>query len=45
MKQLATLDISIDEITKELEDEGVEKFAVAFTRLLDTIEARRKEVA
>lgn len=45
MKQLATLDIAIDEITKELEDEGVEKFAVAFTRLLDTIEARRKEVA
>ncbi len=41
---LATLDISIDEITEELEEEGVEKFAAAFTRLLDTIEARRKEV-
>ena len=45
MNKLVTLDVSIDDVTKELEDEGVEKFAVAFTRLLDTIEARRKEIA
>ena len=45
MDNLSTLDISFDEITGELEDEGVEKFAAAFTRLLDTIEVRRKEIA
>ncbi|MEA3352063.1 MAG: transaldolase [Chloroflexota bacterium] len=38
---LYALDISIDEATQELEDEGVRKFADAFTALLETIEKRR----
>jgi len=39
---LAKLGISIDEITQELEDEGVRKFAESFEGLLAAIEARRQ---
>jgi len=38
---LAELGISIDEITQELEDEGVRKFAESFEGLLQAIETRR----
>lgn len=40
---LASLGISIDEMTQELEDEGVQKFAEAFSDLMDVIEARRQD--
>lgn len=40
---LATLNISIDEITKQLEVEGVAAFTDAFNALLNTIEIRRQE--
>ncbi len=39
---LEKLGISIDEVTKQLEDEGVKAFADAFTVLLQTIDERRK---
>ena len=39
---LAELGVSIDEITQELEDEGVRKFAESFEGLIEAIEARRK---
>ena len=42
-RQLAEIGISIDEITQELEDEGVEKFADSFNGLLETIKQRREE--
>ena len=37
--------ISMDVVAKELEDEGVQAFAGAFTALLETIEERRASVA
>ncbi len=40
--RLAELGISMDEVTKELEDEGVGKFADAFHDLLDAIETIRQ---
>jgi transaldolase / glucose-6-phosphate isomerase len=40
-KLLSDLGISLDEITQELEDEGVQKFAESFDGLLDAIEAQR----
>jgi len=42
-EQLAELGISIDEITQELEDEGVESFADSFNDLMSVIETRRKK--
>lgn len=42
LDNLATLDISLDQATLELEQEGVTAFADAFTDLLNTIEARSK---
>jgi len=44
MKELANLGISIDEATEVLEAEGVEKFADAYTQLLDAIEEKRTEL-
>lgn len=41
--KLFEIGISIDEITQELEDEGVEKFADSFHDLLDVIEAHRQD--
>jgi len=43
MGRLAALGISIDEITQELEDEGVRKFADSFIDLLQTIESRKQK--
>ena len=41
---LTGLGISIDTLTQELEEEGVEKFSQAFHDLLDVIEDHRKDV-
>jgi transaldolase len=41
MGDLAYLGISIDEVTQELEVQGVKSFADAFTALLDSVESRR----
>jgi len=45
LAQLEAAGISMDVVTQELEDEGVESFADAFTQLLATIEERRKNAA
>lgn len=45
LKKLADAGISMDQITQELEEEGVKAFAEAFTQLLGTIEERRKSAA
>lgn len=45
LKRLAEAGISMDQVTQELEDEGVKAFADAFTQLLATIEERRKSAA
>lgn len=45
MAELANLGISMDEVTVELEKEGVQKFADSYTDLLNTIAERRKEFA
>jgi transaldolase/glucose-6-phosphate isomerase len=42
---LEDLGVSMDEVTAELEREGVKAFADAFTALLEAIEARRAEAA
>jgi transaldolase len=42
--QLAALGISIDQVTKELEIEGVKKFADSYTDLLATIEQQGQKV-
>jgi transaldolase len=36
--------ISLDEVTQELEIDGVQKFADSFVQLLAAIEAKRREV-
>ena len=45
LKRLADAGISMDQVTQELEEEGVKAFADAFTQLLGTIEERRKNAA
>jgi transaldolase/glucose-6-phosphate isomerase len=45
LKKLEDAGISMDQVTKELEEEGVKAFADAFTQLLGTIEERRKDAA
>ncbi|MCB0043912.1 MAG: transaldolase [Caldilineaceae bacterium] len=42
MVKLATVGISIDQVTDELEAEGVQKFADAFQELMEVIETQRK---
>lgn len=39
LRALADVDIDIDEITRELEDEGVEKFVQPFDQLMGTLQA------
>lgn len=41
LADLAELGISMDNVTRELEAEGVQSFADAFTSLLEAVEARR----
>jgi len=43
--QLAALGISIDQVTEELEQEGVKKFADSYEDLLATIEKQRQKVS
>lgn len=43
--QIEALGISMDQVTKELEEEGVKSFEDAFTTLIQTIEDRRKNAA
>ncbi|MCC6301160.1 MAG: bifunctional transaldolase/phosoglucose isomerase [Anaerolineales bacterium] len=43
--QLESLGISMDVVTKELEDEGIKAFADAITQLLHAIDERRKNAA
>jgi transaldolase/glucose-6-phosphate isomerase len=43
IRQLEAAGVSMDQATKELEEEGVKAFAEAFTQLLGTIEERRKD--
>src|SRR5512138_1932804 len=45
IKQLEAAGISMDQVTQELEDEGVKAFADAFMQLMSTIDERRKNVA
>jgi transaldolase len=45
MDDLASLGISMDQVTAELEAEGVKAFADAFHALLETVESRRLEAA
>jgi transaldolase / glucose-6-phosphate isomerase len=42
-EKIAEVGISIDEITQELEDEGVKKFSDSYHELLDVIESYRQE--
>jgi len=42
VKELDSMGISMATVTKELEDEGVEAFAKAFTSLLDSIDEKAK---
>lgn len=45
LKQLEAAGISMDVVTQELEEEGVQAFADAFAQLLKTIEERRRSAA
>lgn len=42
IEAIEALGISMEQVTKELEEEGVKAFVEAFTTLLDTIDERRK---
>ena len=42
LSDLADLGIDLDEVTEELQEEGIEKFANPFDDLLDTIEEKRQ---
>ena len=44
LDELVALGISIDEVTRELEDQGVKAFSDAFSALLESVEYRRKSV-
>jgi transaldolase/glucose-6-phosphate isomerase len=43
LEQLDQLGIDIDEVTQQLEDEGVEKFNKPFDRLMETLKDKRNE--
>ncbi|GAB4416003.1 MAG: bifunctional transaldolase/phosoglucose isomerase [Anaerolineales bacterium] len=45
IRQIEAAGVSMAQVTQELEDEGVQAFADAFTSLLQTIEARREQAA
>ena len=42
LAKLPELDIAIDEVTQQLEDEGVEKFAASYDRLMETLKKERQ---
>jgi transaldolase/glucose-6-phosphate isomerase len=41
LQDLSSIGLDLDEITRQLEDEGVEKFIKPFDRLMDTLEQER----
>lgn len=43
LEKLAEIDIDIDEVTQQLEDEGVEKFNKPYDSLMETLKAERRE--
>ena len=45
LADLETLGMSMQAVTRELEDEGVASFSDAFTMLLKAVEARRQAAA
>jgi transaldolase / glucose-6-phosphate isomerase len=45
INQLESMGVSMDVVTQELEEEGVQAFAEAFTQLLKTIDERSKSAA
>lgn len=45
LTELKNAGINLDEITQNLEDEGVEKFNKPYQKLLDAIETQRKQLA
>ena len=44
VEQLAEAGVDYDDVTKTLEEEGVEKFAASFKELLDGIDAKRAQL-
>jgi transaldolase len=44
-EQLAEAGVDYDDVTRVLEEEGVQKFADSFAELLDGIKAKRGELA
>ena len=42
-RQLADLDIDIDQVTQQLEDEGIEKFNKPFDSLMETLKEKRSK--
>jgi transaldolase/glucose-6-phosphate isomerase len=42
LQQLPELDINLDQVTQQLEEEGVRKFIEPFDRLMDTLEKERE---
>ena len=44
LEDLNVVGVALDQVTSELEEEGVASFSKAFTNLLDTIESRRVDI-
>ena len=45
MADLAKVDISIDAVTQQLENEGIDSFTKSFESLLSGVEAKRAQLA
>jgi hypothetical protein len=45
IEDLASVGISIDDITRQLEDEGIEAFIHSYDDLLDGVESKRSALA
>jgi transaldolase len=45
MEKLESMGISMEQVTQELEDEGVESFAKSYNELIDSIEKRRQSIS
>jgi transaldolase len=43
LDRLAEIGINLEEVAQQLEDDGIEKFVLAFDRLMDTLEKKRAE--
>jgi transaldolase len=41
LRDLSTLGIDLDQITQQLEDQGVEKFATSLTKLMDSLQQKQ----